>query len=123
MCLMRRNVPLCLLLCERGYRVPYAGGMERPPDGSGKEHPEVEMPTNVLNLHLSDLVLKAESTHSSGSLADIHNGGKTIQTPPSLDLKKSISSPTCKFMFCADGVDLVLSVHPSGALAEPSAMA
>ncbi len=70
----------CLLLTKRGYRVPQAGIKEWPPNGSCKEHPKVKMPTNALDLHLGDLILKAESDLSSGSLTDIHNGGRSIPT-------------------------------------------
>ena len=70
----------CLLLCERGYRVPHAGGMKRPSDGSGNEHPKVEVPTCDLDLRLSDLILKAESDHSSGSLAGIQTAAGPYQT-------------------------------------------
>ncbi len=45
----------CLLLRKRGHRVPHASSMDRPPNGNGKERPKVKMPTNVLELRLSDL--------------------------------------------------------------------
>ncbi len=70
----------CLLLGERGHRVPHPGGVEWPSDGSGKEHPEVEVPTYVLDLRLSDLILKAESDQSSGGFSSIHNGGRSVPT-------------------------------------------
>ncbi len=47
---------------------------------AAEEHPIVKMPTNVLDLHPSSLILKAESDHSSGGFADIHNGGRSIPT-------------------------------------------
>ena len=52
--------------------------MERPSNGSVEEDPEVEAPTYVLDLCLSNLILIAKSDHSSGSFADVNDGGRSI---------------------------------------------
>ncbi len=65
-----------LLLHKNSDRAPHAGRMKWLPNGGCEKSPKAKMSANVLDLR--DLVLKAESDHSTGCLDDINDGGWPI---------------------------------------------
>ena len=67
-----------LLFHKRSNGVPHAGGVKHPPCGSGEVGEEMKVSAHILNHRLGYLVLKPEGYHSSGSLADVHDGGRPI---------------------------------------------
>jgi hypothetical protein len=67
-----------LLFYKRSDGIPNACGVKRPPYGSGKVGKEMKVSAHVLNHRLGYLVLKPECYHSSGSLADVNDGGRPI---------------------------------------------
>ncbi len=69
---------ISLLFHKHSDSVPNAGGVKRPPYGSGEVGKEVKVSAHILCHHFGYLVLKPECYNSSGSLANVHDGGRPI---------------------------------------------